>query len=723
MPRMAQANGHSANIPERVALVNHTLSSLRSSEALAIMLPLQFITCLTILLDIPVARQLLGFLYFTIIPGYIAVRLLKLEGIGKLETAIFSLGFSVAFLMLGGLLTNELCLRLGISRPLSLIPSMITLNGLVLLGEILIYLRSDDGMRFVEEMTVLQSSTWLVMVLPILSITGALCAYVFGNNLILLAMILAISLVFIIGVVSKQLPSNFYPFALLMIAISLLFSATLVSKNLINFGSDLSLEYSLCQNTLKSAQWSPISDPSLGRFDPMLSITILPTIYSNLLNMDLNSVFKMLFPLIFSFVPLGLYQIWQKNLGKKNAFIATFLLVGQETFYTEMLGLGRQIIAELFFVLLLFIVLNTKIQQSKRIICYTILSAGLIMSHYAIAVIFVFFIFLTYVFLAITKRSGSKIRIGMVLIFLVMMFSWYIFISGSAAFDNLLSYGNYVYGQLGQFFNISSRGETVLVGLGIESAPTIWNLISRIFGYFTESLIAIGFIGLITRKVGLNFEKEDFILSSIAMAFLAALIIVPGLAATFNMTRFYHILLFFIAPLCVLGANLVTKPVSKRRGEFWALTLLLVVLVPFFLFQTSFVFEVVRSQSWSLPLSGYRMTASELSHFGYTDDQSVLVAYWIHADVNFLQMPLYADRSSRALLISYGSIPLEVILPLSNVTVISGNDTVYLSSLNVISNTVVTAHYSCKLDELTFLANMDQVYSNGGNEIYSNPAG
>jgi uncharacterized membrane protein len=114
------------------------------------------------------------------------------------------------------------------------------------------------------------------------------------------------------------------------------------------------------------------------------------------------------------------------------------------------------------------------------------------------------------------------------------------------------------------------------------------------------------------------------------------------------------------------------------------------------------------------------MTAIELNHLGYTNDQNVLSSYWMNEYVYFLQVPIYADRSSRALLISYGSIPLEDLLPLSNVTVISENSTVYLSRLNVVNKTVVTADYYCKLDELAFLGEMSQIYSNGENEIYSN---
>lgn len=69
---------------------------------------------------------------------------------------------------------------------------------------------------------------------------------------------------------------------------------------------------------------------------------------------------------------------------------------------------------------------------------------------------------------------------------------------------------------------------------------------------------------------------------------------------------------------------------------------------------------------------------------------------------------------------SYGSLSPDMISKLSNVTEVSPNGIVYLSSLNVVNNTVVTAYYDCTLDELTFLQVMSKIYTNGGSEIYKN---
>ncbi|MFN3284467.1 MAG: hypothetical protein ACK40Q_09580, partial [Pseudothermotoga sp.] len=184
----------------------------------------------------------------------------------------------------------------------------------------------------------------------------------------ILLMIIAISLLFIIGVFSKRLlPSELYPFAILMIAIALIYHSSFISSYLVTFGSDVAVEHFVFKITQNTAYWgSPnpyFEHIGYGRIHSMLSVTILPTIYSSLLNIDSTWVFKSIFPLIFSFVPLGLYQIWKGYVGKKYAFISAFLFMSYETFYTEMLGLNRQMIAELFFVLLLLVIVNKKMKQ------------------------------------------------------------------------------------------------------------------------------------------------------------------------------------------------------------------------------------------------------------------------------------------------------------------------------------------------------------------------
>lgn len=702
------------------------LAKWKSKDFLLLILFLQLITNVTIFLDIPVARQVIGFLYFTFIPGILIVKLLKINEIELLEKLLFSVGFSIAFLMLAGLLINELGPLLGISKPLSITPLLIMLNSFVLACVIILYRRNESFKLWNIKIHGISPLTLLIVAIPILSVTGAMLVNIRQNNSILLLMLIAISLLFIIGVLSREELSKIYPFAVIMIAIAIVYHSSIISNYAIPLGSDIPGEYFVFKTTENNAHWDPtipLPGPNLGKYNTMLSITILPTIYYALLKIDPTWMFKLIFPFIFVFVPLGLYQILQTYISKKYAFVSAFLLMAQATFYTEMLRLNRQMIAELFFILLLLILVN-RMKPISKMVCFIVFSFALVTSHYALAAIFLFFISFALVSLIILKRPSKNIKISMVFFFFIIMFTWYIYTSKAITFNSFLEVGNYVYRQLGDFFNPSTRGSDVLRGLGLDAPPTIWNAISRFFAYLTEALIAIGFVAFIAKRTSIRMKNEYFIFSAIAMVLLGMLIVVPGLAETLNMTRFYHILLFFLAPFCVMGAEFIGKLLSKRKRELAVSALLLLVLVPYFLFQTEFVYEIVGSDCWSVPLSGYRMDPIRLyGHFGYTDAYSVYGAQWLSKRVNTENSTLYVDERVRDnILTMYGMIHEGY--PLSNTTIVADNGVVYLSTLNVVKEAVTFQErqlFSWNISEISFIFDdLNMIYSNGGSEIYKN---
>ncbi len=704
------------------------LTEWNPRDFLVITLLLQFITCVLVFFDVPVARQIGGFIYFTFVPGFLIIKLLKFDELEGLETVLFSVGLSVAFLMLAGLSINEFSILLGFSRPLSLLPLMIILNSLILIGAFLAYLRIDDINLGKVKTRSVPLLALLFLSLPVFSVVGAIWVNAFSNSVILLFMIIAVALLIIAGFnFEKILPPRLQPLAIAVIAISLLFHSSLISNYLVS-RSDVNVEYFISKTTETSAYWNS-TNPFLGsgdyqRINAMLSVGVLPTVYQKLLNIDTTWMFKILFPLVFSFTPLVLYQVWQKYIGRKYAFISTFLFMAQDTFYTEMLGLNRQMIAELFFALLLLTVLNKKMKPVNKTICFMIFSVALVTSHYAVAEIFMFFISLACISLILMKRPSRNITVAMVVFFFVAMFSWYLYTSNSATFDSLVSYADYIYQQTGEFFNPASRGQTVLRGLGMEAAPTIWNTFSRAFAYLSESLIVVGFVGLITGRVRKNiqFEREYFIFILIATTSLVALVAVPGLAETLNMTRFYHILLFFLAPLCVLGAEFLAKLVLKQERELAISTLLLTVLIPYFLFQTGFVYEVTGSQSWSLALSMHRMNVYWVQYLGYIHDRDVLSAQWFSENVDIQNTEVYADVWSQlSILMSYSMMHPGNINILSNVTSVPHTGIVYLNRLNVVEGIVMGRNYVWNISELSpFYDDMDKIYSNGKNEVYVN---
>jgi uncharacterized membrane protein len=73
-------------------------------------------------LDIPIIRDIVVFAYLSFVPGFVVLKLFKLNEISLLNTFLISVGLSLVVSMFVGVLVNELYLILGFSQPLSIIP-------------------------------------------------------------------------------------------------------------------------------------------------------------------------------------------------------------------------------------------------------------------------------------------------------------------------------------------------------------------------------------------------------------------------------------------------------------------------------------------------------------------------------------------------------------------------------------------------------------------------
>jgi uncharacterized membrane protein len=215
-----------------------------------VILLLQLILCVIVFFDIPVARQVIGFLYLTVVPGIVIIKLMRLDELDGLETILLSVGFSIAFLMLAGLSINEIFPLFGITEPLSLLPLTIFLNSLILTGGVLAFLRNKGAKRWEIKTFKLHPLVICLIGLPFLSLIGTIYVKAYDNNLILLSMMIIISSLFAIAVIHKKVSlSKLYPLAVFVIALSLLYHSSLVSNYITSFGSDVPRELFIFKTT------------------------------------------------------------------------------------------------------------------------------------------------------------------------------------------------------------------------------------------------------------------------------------------------------------------------------------------------------------------------------------------------------------------------------------------------------------------------------------------
>jgi len=469
--------------------------------------------------------------------------------------------------------------------------------------------------------------------------------------------------------------------------------------------------------------FSWLQDIQLLKANSMLSVTILPQIYSGIMAIDPTSTFKLLYPLIAVFILLALYSLYRTQVSKTESILSVFFFV---SVFLGVGGMGpdKQIVAMLFYLLIFFLFFNRELVPWEKHILLIIFGASIVVSHYSLSYIFIFLIFSAWFVSLIMKKPSGKISLTMCILFLVMAFSWYMFVSGSGPFTDFMRFANNIYSNfVTDFFNLSSRSSTVLAGIGLQSAQSPLHQIGRYVFYLTEALIVLGLLKLISQRRNLKFDAEFIVLSVLNLVILAMTVAVPLLAGSFRAERFYEIAVLFLSPMAILGIKAVSEIGQKlwRRPTFPGLAL--IILVVFFMFQSSFVYAITGDVTWAVEMSMYNPNRLSLSN-QFVWQGEVVGGQWITKYMPIDEESIvFSDVYSRSHLTALCSLDKGSIQGLSNTTLsLPSGSYIYLRWVNIDLGVMIGQNYVWKATDIsTLLNNTNKVYSNGYSEVYRTP--
>ena len=397
-----------------------------------------------------------------------------------------------------------------------------------------------------------------------------------------------------------------------------------------------------------------------------------------------------------------------------------------------------------------FVLVDKSISVQKRRILFIAFGAGLIVSHYSTAYVYLFMMALVFVFSY--KRGNNKVLDEAAIVVLsVVTFSWYIFISDSPLLGLTNAVNNMFTFFSQDLFNPSARSAYVYAHLDPSTTSSIIGLVHRLLVYAQNFFIVIGIALLVLRRKKSSFTREYRYISIVSMFILLACLLVPNLAPSLRLERFYQITLLFLAPFSILGGKAVLESIKRLRPKLrpilsassetlqhespqlqvslLSLLLVILLLIAPFLFQSGFIYHVTGSTPFSNnPLDLNRTMASDNLNLKiglyqvYIPEQDVFGARWRSKNVPETSL-VYADAHSRQnVLIAYALLNPERARVLSNATSFENGAYAYLRYLNVHDNTVITERYAINTSEISFLLNCNnKIYSNGASEIYFSP--
>jgi len=714
---------------------------------------LYVLTITSVCLNVILLRQVVGFIYLSFVPGYLFLSILRHDKRDLLETVLFSVGTSIAFLMFAGLFLNMLFLALNLCEPLSIVPLMIVITGLTIILLVLSYKQKDKegrSLSFGKLSAVLILKSSLIIMLPVLAVVGAM----YHITSLLLIMILAITFICMASVFSNRLlPEKIFPLVLASVSIALLLHTALISKYFI--GSDIFSEFYVFKLTETESFWHPpglVSSYSLiDSLNSVLSITILPMVYRVILGINGEVFFKIFYPFVFSLTPLVLYKIYESQTEKKVAFTSAFVLISTSIafFGIEPLSLARQMTGQFFFILSMYLIIEKRLNLRRKRILLIIFAAALIVSHYSMAYLFLAYILFLFIFSRL-QFSGLKIsanhsvkalNVAVILLISVLTFSWYIYISSSPL--NQLSNSIYRITRLisVDLFNFEARTQQKqLTPLFQTVSTSTIGMVHKVLVYLQLFFIAIGamVMALKPKKFNLNFESRLAAMFSIII--LGSCFIIPNFAVTLNATRFYSIVVPFLTPLyafgCIFLLDLAGRffPASlqklgrvhvKNLGLYVAACLLILT----FLFQVGFVNHVANDYPYSYSLDLDRKEkASNLEvrvimHSQYFFDQDVFSTQWLRENMNS-ELKVYADANSRSTLLkSYALLSDDKVGLITNGSTFPTQTYVYLRYVNIQLGLVSTPSlgFFNITDLSSALIDCNKIYSDGDSEVYFAP--
>jgi uncharacterized membrane protein len=328
---------------------------------------------------------IVGFLFLAIVPGLLTVFALRLKGLSVWGYAGLIVGFSVLELIIVALLGNTFLPFEGIARPLDKPVLLWEVCLLIAALSLVVWLRIKEiEISFRRFMLFDSVRDFALATVPaifvLLAVMGAIRLNNGGSDIFTLSMLIALAIYCAVLIrYSDRVGPNVIPTAFFFMSTALLLMNSL--RGWLITGHDIQREYFVFELAKNAGFWNIAA--YRDSYNACMSITILPTIFGNLLGIPDPYVYKVLFQILFATVPSIIYLTIRRYVSSAIAFLSAFYFIAFPTFYSDMSFLNRQEIAFLFLALMLYVIFSKALSPSMKRALFLIFGIGMVLSHYS----------------------------------------------------------------------------------------------------------------------------------------------------------------------------------------------------------------------------------------------------------------------------------------------------------------------------------------------------
>ncbi|AEK19264.1 hypothetical protein GYY_01885 [Methanococcus maripaludis X1] len=563
--------------------------------------------------ETPILRAFIGFIYVSFIPGYLILRILKLNKLDSLESFLYSVGLSIFFIMLVGFLINILYPNFGITdKPISEIPVMLSISGSVIILLILSYFTNlkNTIQEYIDLNDILNPQVLLLSLVPFLAIFGSFVSNYYVTN-VLLMFLYAILFLYLITIIFSKKSIN-YTYILFILSISLLLIVNLSGGTYIKIydGEGIvpvnTIEKGFFEGNIKDNYYSVIGN---GLYVPIIM---------KLLSINLITTYTYFFAFIYSLIPL-LVHITIKSINmlktEKEIFFSAFLFLSLSPFLNLLPFLKKQGLSMFFLALFFYSFFNNKLNKKTSLI--TIFLISIIWAHYGVASLLLAQLMLVSLILFIInnilkkKYAHNNLLKRYCVIYLLLFFSWYLYISNGSLIQSLFNIFSTVYSSIFSLNIESSRGYSTL-----STFQSTLSIINKLLNIFILGLSSAGLFlamyNFIVKKEFFNKNFLSYLIISSMYTIILILTLIPGFAVM-NVSRLTAMSFLLLAPYPLYFVSIFNKFKSQIHTPLNGYTnkLICTLICINFLISSGFVGEIVNQQPMQLSISKDSLKNSE----------------------------------------------------------------------------------------------------------------
>jgi uncharacterized membrane protein len=708
----------------------------------------------------------LGLLFSLFCPGLFLLLSIKKQVTCGWRDLVLIVGLGLSFIIFTTLLENTLLRATGVTRPLTAGNLWLTfsLTGLAtLLGGY--YRWSENPLRLsalaFSKHDLIATGSSVVLLLG--CVLGAIRLNNGASGTLAIACYLGMTaLICYIFIVHQKLRVSSIIFVLWLITMGVLLSSWL--RGSYAAGPDLDKEFQLFELVKGSGYWS--INLYRNAYTACLSITLLPTSLSYFTKLSNLQTYKLLLPMLYSFIAPVVFLVARSRIGKRGAILATIFFIAQPPFTIWWWIPVRQEIAFLFFGLIVLLLTELKDRRALRVL-FLIFGAAMVVSHYSTSYIAIGLLFIYTLVEAVHSRYFSKaraeapfLRYTYVLLLVLFSFLWYSQLT--YGFNGATQFITKSFDNVGSLFksDVQQQGQSPLDHLDIFSTPGStsinpiqyyqdqYNQASRQYGktlYATNYglqfspytpvnsilaqnlsltrsllkvtgnvLVSLGvLVGLVVYWKKKALKRINFLQLS-SLLFFGVALFLPFFSISYGEDRLYEQLLIVMSGSIAIYTSL---PFLSKRWRQVVQAGLLLFVIAYFLVLNEVPQQFTTSSAQSIAFSN----SSEQYDEYYIATSDVVASQWL-AKTRNVALPIYGDHFSQYRLVTEGGLSLlsklhTGVFP----NALPKNSYVYQSAVNTRTQTAFDDDGSVILYRFpsNFLSTQkNTIYSNGQDIIY-----